>query len=282
MPVFDVDAIDFVYDQIPRSVVATGFNMKTVGFAREYHIHRKAEILLIMRGSAMCESADGLWIVPPQCALWVPGGVPHNATDKPLEGYCLFVDPDAAPFMPDACCTVSVSPLLRELIKHCATMSPHYDVDGPEGKIVSVLLDQLSKAPIEELSFPMPKDSRLRKIAEKLMETPSKRLTVTEWSRAIGMSERTLARLILAETGMSFGQWRQQLHIILALQWLTGGASVQAVSIDLGYESASSFVYMFRKTMGASPARYIQTRGSLAPRPASQGRGKQEPGKCQV
>ena len=59
---------------------------------------------------------------------------------------------------------------------------------------------------------------------------------------------------------MSFGRWRQQLHIILALQWLSEGASVQSVAIDLGYERASSFVLMFRKALGTSPARYMTQR----------------------
>lgn len=38
------------------------------------------------------------------------------------------------------------------------------------------------------------------------------------------MSERSLARLMVAETGMTFGRWRQQLRIIVALQRLFAGA----------------------------------------------------------
>ena len=67
------------------------------------------------------------------------------------------------------------------------------------------------------------------------------------------------------ETGMSFGRWRQQLHIILALQWLSQGSSVQSVATGLGYESASSFVVMFRKALGSSPARYITQRFAGSP-----------------
>ena len=44
---------------------------------------------------------------------------------------------------------------------------------------------------------------------------------------------------------MSFGRWRQQLHILIALQRLAQGASVQTVALDLGYEGASAFVTMF-------------------------------------
>jgi AraC-like DNA-binding protein len=69
-----------------------------------------------------------------------------------------------------------------------------------------------------------------------------------------------LNRLLVAETGLSFGRWRQQLHIILAIQKLARGATVQSVALDLGYESASSFVTMFRKALGTSPARYMARR----------------------
>jgi AraC-like DNA-binding protein len=45
--------------------------------------------------------------------------------------------------------------------------------------------------------------------------------------------------------------------VILALRRLTAGESVQAVALDLGYESASSFVTMFRKMVGTPPGRYL-------------------------
>lgn len=56
---------------------------------------------------------------------------------------------------------------------------------------------------------------------------------------------------------MSFGHWRRQLHVMLALQRLTKGETVQRVALDLGYESASGFVTMFRKAVGKPPARYL-------------------------
>jgi AraC-like DNA-binding protein len=52
---------------------------------------------------------------------------------------------------------------------------------------------------------------------------------------------------------MSFGRWRQQLSVMLAVEWLAGGASIQQVAADLGYESTPSFVTMFRKALGTSP-----------------------------
>lgn len=117
----------------------------------------------------------------------------------------------------------------------------------------------------------MPTHDDLRRVAGGMTADPSDRATVHEWAERIGVSERTLSRLVLKETGMSFGRWRQQLHIILALQRLSQGASVQSVATDLGYDNASSFVVMFRKALGTSPARYMTQRlvGALPGEPSS-------------
>jgi len=72
------------------------------------------------------------------------------------------------------------------------------------------------------------------------------------------MSERTLTRLVKQEVGLSFGRWRGQLHIVLALQKLASGVSVQRIADELGYESASAFITFFKKTLGKSPKQYIK------------------------
>ncbi|HEY4308759.1 MAG TPA: helix-turn-helix transcriptional regulator [Pirellulales bacterium] len=271
MPMYkqDDDLVD--PDLAPRPVMTVGATIVTgtAGMEVDAHRHRKAQLIYMARGVLKCEVSHGLWIVPPQCALWIPGGTRHSVKGVGiLEFYFLFVEPALAPTLPDACCTVSVSPLMRELLLRCARLPTLYPVKGAESRLVTVLLDELAAAPVEKLHLPMPADGGLRRIADGMTADPSDRATVHEWAKRIGVSERTLRRLVLEETGMSFGRWRQQLHIILALQWLSQGASVQSVATDLGYESASSFVVMFRKALGTSPARYMTYR--LAGSPVSQ------------
>ncbi len=73
-----------------------------------------------------------------------------------------------------------------------------------------------------------------------------------------------MTRLLLEEIGLSFGRWRRQLHVILSLQRLAKGESVQTVALDLGYENASGFITMFRKAIGQPPARYLADRASIS------------------
>ncbi|WP_213770282.1 helix-turn-helix transcriptional regulator [Bradyrhizobium sp. dw_78] len=252
---------DFDPEDVPRALAAFGGTMVTKGMELAMHEHRKAELVLTLRGVVRCEADQGVWIVPPRCALWIPGNVSHGVTVAGnVEMYILFVEPDAATALPRQCCTLSVSPLLERLLLHVTRMPMLYDLDGADGRIATVLLDQLSVAPVENLNFPMPADAKLRKIAAAMMADPSDRATIDEWGRRMAIAPRTLTRALKRETGMSFGRWRQQLHILIALQRLDQGASVQTVALDLGYEGASAFVTMFRKALGKPPARYLAQR----------------------
>jgi AraC-like DNA-binding protein len=256
------DTVDYLYPQhVPRPVFAIGGETVTEGFEQPAHSHRKAQMFMALRGLVTCEVSKGLWMVPPQSALWIPGDMEHSvrcAGDVAM--YVLFVEPEAAGAMPRECCAVGVSPLLRELIIAVSKLPQLYDVEGAEGRLAQTMLDQLAMAPVESLHLPLPSDSRLRMIADALTADPSDRTTIGDWARRVAMSERNLFRLIQQEIGMSFGRWRQQFHIMVALRRLAVGDAVQAIAFDLGYENPSAFITMFKKVLGQPPATYQASR----------------------
>ncbi len=250
---------------IARPARTTGFNLTVGELDKAVHSHREAQLLYVLRGELTCEASSAWWIVPPNSALWVPGDVPHRIrAHAPLEGYNVFLDPRASRRLPAACCAVSVTPLFREVMARLATQEALYDLKGPSARLVAVLLDELATVSIEKHRLPMPTDPRLQKLVRMITSNPADTSTMKIWGSRIGVAERTLNRLLVSETGLSFGRWRQQLHIILSIQRMSRGATVQEVSHELGYENASSFVTMFRKALGQSPARYMANRGSLA------------------
>lgn len=248
-------------DVFPRAVVAVGASSTSDTWEHAQHAHRKGQLMYTLRGVIHCEIEAGIWIVPPQCALWIPGGTFHAARGSgAAQVYCLLIDPDAARALPPQCCTLSVSGLLHELISKAVGFPQLYEEDGAQGRLISTLLDELAAAPIEALHLPMPQDPRLRRLADSLLAEPTDKATLGQWAVRIGMSERSMTRLLLEELGLSFGRWRRQLHVILSLQRLAKGDSVQRVALDLGYENASGFITMFRKAVGQPPARYLADR----------------------
>jgi len=249
-------------DEVPRPVVTYGFITEVFGSIElAPHRHAKGQIILAQRGALSCEVDGGLWIVPPRSAIWIPGGALHSVkATGALEGYNAFIAPDAEAGLPGSCCALSVSPLLRELLARAAAPPALYEGSGAHARVVSGLPDEIAAPPAEGPHLPMPPDALLHPVVDPLMAAPAERGTLDAWARRAGLSERTLARLIHRETGMSFGRWRQQLGVMLAIKWLAGGASIQQVAADLGYESVPSFVTLFRKALGTSPGRYMAER----------------------
>ncbi len=65
---------------------------------------------------------------------------------------------------------------------------------------------------------------------------------------------------------MTFGSWRQRLRLLTAIARLADGRPVTAIAYDLGYESPSAFVAMFRRELGTPPGRYLRAGGAAISR----------------
>jgi len=200
----------------------------------------------------------GSWVVPPQRAVWIPSGVEHEvACLGDLAMRNVYVHSRAAPAARDACCVLSVSPLLRELVVSTADLAAPYGAAGEASRLVAVLLDQIAAAPSIELRLPIPRDRRLRYVTDALAADPADRRTLEDWAGAAGASARTLARLFQSETGLSFRAWRQQVRLHEALARLATGEPVTGVAYAVGYDSPSAFIAMFRHATGETPSRYV-------------------------
>jgi len=228
------------------------------------HSHRKGQLVVASHGSVMCRAPGGLWIVPPQGAVWIPAGILHsNCVADFGRIYTVFIDPQVS-MLPRTCCTLMITSLVRELIHRLSVFPPLYPLEGPTSRLGRVLLDELIQmSTTDEMYLPISADSRLQHLAAALLQNPGDRSTIGELAARYAMSESTFARLVVKETGMTFGRWRQRLQILIAMQRLTAGSSVQTVSLDLGYETPSAFITMFKKTMGKSPRRFLAERARL-------------------
>lgn len=244
-------------DATDRPAVAVRLHVAAHAEEVPMHRHRKGQLVLALHGAVTCQVADALWIVPPQCGAWIPGDIAHSNKATANARLCyLFVEPGRAP-LPATCCTLSISPLVREMILRLADAGLEYPRGGHMEHLAQVLLDELSAMPQELLSVPVSDHPKIRRLAEQLHRHPADRSTLAEWAVRLAVSERSLSRLVREETGLTFGRWRQQLHLLLAIRELAAGTSVQRVAEHLGYESVTAFITMFKKALGKTPARYF-------------------------
>src|SRR5581483_1846341 len=99
---------------------------------------------------------------------------------------------------------------------------------------------------------------RARHVAEALLEDPGDDRTLATWGHHVGASSRTLARIFVAETGLSFGRWRTLARLQAALLQLAEGLPVGLVAARVGYRTPSAFVAAFRAHTGSTPGRYFE------------------------
>lgn len=248
--------------RLPRAVYARAESLPAASWLPP-HRHEWAELAYAVSGVLEVRTPTGSFLAPRQRAVWIPPGVEHEArTAARTEMRSLYLDREAVRWAPARCRVLEISALVRELIRAVASLPVEYGVEGPEGRIVSVLLDRLRIAPEVRFSVPLPADPRLAAICASLRTTPDDRRTLGEWARAAGASERTLGRLFLRETGVSFREWRLRLRLLAALTALEEGTSVTAVALDSGYDSPSAFIAAFKRVFGGTPTQLFRPDGS--------------------
>lgn len=238
---------------------STDFQLGT----REYdwHSHKRGQVFCVESGLIHVRTSHGSWLLPPHRAGWMPPDVPHKVNiSGAISGWSVLTASAVSSDLPSEPCVIAINDLMRALVRRAVSWTAQDRLEPEQERVVAVLLDEIRRAPHEPLHLPMPTDPRLLRIAKAIIDRPDDTLTAAEWAVWGAVSPRTLRRLVLAETGLSFAQWRQQAKLTHALEMLARGDPVAVVSDALGYATPSNFIAMFRRAFGDSPARYFANR----------------------
>jgi AraC-like DNA-binding protein len=251
-----VESID--YQDVPRPVAAMAVEYRS-GSRDSRHKHRRAQLLYATTGVLTVVTDEGTWTVPPQRAVWLPGGVEHEVIFRgDVSLRTLYVEPLAvAQPLPTRCKVIELSELLRSLILEAMLVPTEYALGDRDERLMLLLLDEIVRMPTAPLHMRMPTDERLLRVCRLLVATPDDARDLDEWAASANMSRRSFTRKFRLETGQSFSDWRQQARIFEALALLATGKSVTATAFEVGYGSVSAFTAMFRRCFGVAPTAYL-------------------------
>lgn len=222
------------------------------------HAHRRGQLISGATGTLVLSTAQGRWVMPPHCGLWIPPGVLHEVRMiGAVSTRSLYLAPSLAGAMPDRCEVVALSPFVRSLIARALDVPVDYDPESHDGAVMALLVHEMRRLPVEPLSLPFPAHAALAERCRRFLQEPTIQATIEDWSDGLGMSRRNFTRLFRRETGLSFVEWRQQACLVSALPRLVAGTPVTTVALDLGYDNPAAFTTMFKRTLGASPRVYL-------------------------
>ncbi|WP_434033246.1 AraC family transcriptional regulator [Cupriavidus sp. a3] len=267
LPVPPAATPDDTYSSPPRYVRYDRSPMPVAAMAADYlpgemtkrHQHPHAQLIHAVHGVMVVATEEGQWIVPPTRGMWMPGGTMHwIRMVGHVQMRTAYIRPDAAPGLPQRCTVLGISPLLRELILAAIDIPLPYEPDTRDARLMRLLLDEVLLVPSLPLHLPRPADAGLRQICDAIVQTPDIALTLADWGEKLGVDPKTIQRRFARETGMTFGQWRQQARLLAGLEKLAAGSKVVDVALDLGYDSPSAFATMFRRQFGVPPSVFFR------------------------
>jgi AraC-like DNA-binding protein/quercetin dioxygenase-like cupin family protein len=227
------------------------------GHRIEAHAHDWHQLIYAAAGIMTVTADKGIWVVPPQWAIWAPAGVEHEISfNGGSEFATLYLPVDHWKDLPDESTVIAVSPLLRELVLRACEIGMLDRRDDVENATAMLIVDCLRAQSTRALGLPMPVSEDLKRVANHCNDERGAS-GGGEIARKFGLGVRTLERRFAAETGMTFGQWRRHARFLRALRLLAEGRAVKTVARDAGYRSASAFVAAFSETFGTTPGRYF-------------------------
>jgi AraC-like DNA-binding protein/mannose-6-phosphate isomerase-like protein (cupin superfamily) len=240
---------------IARPVIALSDEYPS-GFVDPMHLHTRTQILYASSGVMSVRTDKSTSVVPPQRAVWIPAGLRHEVSCRSSVSLrTLYIDGTLGR-EPQRCRVFEVSPFLRALILEVVEFKPNYDLDGREGRIVALMLEEIDRMPSAPYLVNMPADPRLLRVCRALVANPADGRDLDDWARIAGMGRRTFTRTFKNETGMGVGIWRQQARLVHALSLLSTGKSITTVSFEVGYDSPSAFTAMFHRAFGVPPSQF--------------------------
>lgn len=223
------------------------------------HSHPAPELVWVRRG-AMTTFAEGrIFTVPEGRGIWIPANTEHSGTvTTGVTLYGTLFAPaavSAGGFTPPGHTTVvTMDSVLESLLTYLGRDNLTPDARARAEAVVFDVLEPVS----HELDLPIPEDSRIAPIVSTLLENPGHQHGLDRWARELGLSERTITRTFRANTGMSFGSWRQTLRIQRSRALLSEGLSVADVAQRCGYAQTSTFIDAFRRQTGMTPGTLVR------------------------
>ncbi|HUO35599.1 MAG TPA: helix-turn-helix transcriptional regulator [Candidatus Acidoferrum sp.] len=244
-------------------VLAYTFKRRTAEGWTPEHSHHRGQLVALTQGLLIVETESQRWMFPSQRCAWTPPNCKHAARSVGgAAGSMVDLSPEMCRGLPETPCTFNSSELLFAIVNRMVAWDLSHPLNTAQKHLITTLRDEIRRPDQQLLRLTIPREERLARVADALLDDVGDHRTLDAWAHVAGMARRTFMRAFSAQAGMSFGRWRQQARLFAALEMLAQRKSVTEVAIAVGYNSVSAFIEMFRAMLGTTPQTYFRGRCS--------------------
>jgi AraC-like DNA-binding protein len=220
-----------------------------------------ALVLFCYDVSMRVELAVDRWFIPDRFGIWLPAGLAPlvvSSGNVEFQAFQLHAKFAGRLDMPRQPTVLRATPLMRGIARRLTQPSPL--PHAQQRRLGWVALDEIARLDRPDLHLPGSKDMRVAGVMTQTMADPRSAASLSQLALSVGSSERTLSRLFLTETGMTWRDWRDRLRFVLALEGLEAGKGSTELAFALGYANPSAFVAAFRRQSGMTPTEWRRRR----------------------
>lgn len=218
------------------------------------HDHLEGQVLFARSGTMEVTAGHQLIIVPASRLVWVPPKVTHSIQFRTnTKMRTAFVDPKLLDNTFNQISVFQATDLFREILLRLVEGTLN---DQAHKKLLELsLIKELCLLNAEPFSIKFPSDKRAKRVADALLADPSNTSKINQWAMIAACSSKTLSRLFIKETGLTFQVWRRHLRLLLIHDLLEQGCSVTQAAHSVGFATSSALTEAHKQTFGFSPTK---------------------------
>ncbi len=223
------------------------------GDVLEEHDHDQGQILFARSGTMDLTTDGRLYVIPSSRLAWIPSKLVHSIRFRNrTELRTAYVRAEKAAKIFSDTRIFEASPLFRELLLRLVESD---EVDPQFRRLLEdTLLAELLQLRDEGLSVRFPKDLRALRVANALIGHPADDRSLSDWAELAACSSKTLSRLFIQQTDMTFQLWRRHVRLLAAIEHLEKGHSITETAHRVGFATSSAFAEAHRLTFGYPPS----------------------------
>jgi AraC-like DNA-binding protein/quercetin dioxygenase-like cupin family protein len=225
-----------------------------------WHFHDVHEIEYACRGMVEVRTQAGHYLLPPHQAAWIPAGLRHQTTlNAGAQTLAVLFEPGLVPAAGDRVRIIAVSALLREMMLYSVQWPISRTESGAEADSFFQTLGYVVAEALDDempLNLPVSADPVVT-AATDFTRAHLDRVTVSDVTRAVAVSERTLRRIFNTHLGMSWRTYLLRARVLRSMALLAQpDRSILEASITVGFDDVSAFSRSFARHCGETPSAY--------------------------
>jgi len=176
-------------------VLAFAFKRHTAEDWAPEHSHARGQLFALTRGLLIVEAGSERWMFPSQRCAWIPPNCRHAARSVGgVAGSMVYLSAKMCRGLPKMPCMFNSSELLFAIVHRILGWDLRQPLNPAKKPLIATLRDEIRQPDQQPLRLTIPREERLARVADALLEDVGDDRTLDAWAHVAGMARHTFMR----------------------------------------------------------------------------------------